>query len=301
MSSNIIINSSNYVKGSGNRFEYTLPNKPNLTGFSVSLIEATMYNSTFNITSKFGNNQFYLSFPSKITGGTMYATNSGIPSSSETAITIQDGFYSVNDLTSYIENICVLNNIYCVSNLSSTTNVYFISLVENPTQYAVSINLFQLNENSNYSLSAGSPLALNGGYLSITFLNGLGSVVGFPDSVAISNTCSIHSQVITSPHIGITFVSPNCPNVNVIDSYLMCLNLVNNKLNVMNQLFYSIALTTGIGGLLSVTPKNDISQKVNSQAYDRVILTFYDQNLNPLTLNDSQVNIILSLIEPKAQ
>ena len=69
----------------------------------------------------------------------------------------------------------------------------------------------------------------------------------------------------------------------------------------MNQLFYSIALTTGIGGLLSVTPKNDISQKVNSQAYDRVILTFYDQNLNPLTLNDSQVNIILSLIEPKAQ
>ena len=292
MSSNIIINSSNYVKGSGNRFEYTLLNSPNLTGFSVNLIECTMYNCTFNITSRFKNNQFYLSFPSK-SGATMYATNNGTPTNVQTPITIADGFYSVNDLNNYIGNICVLNNIFA----TNAGNVFFVSLVENATQYAVTLNMFQLLPNE-YSVPSSSPLLLNGGYMSIEFLNGLGSIVGFPDNVIITGTTQSYNPIAISSPVGMSFNSPLTPNVNVVDSYLMALNLVNNRLNTMSQLFYSIALTAGLGGLLSVTPKNDISQKVNPQTYEKVILTFYDQNLNPLEMMDSQVNIILSLIEP---
>jgi len=297
MSSNIIINSSNYVKGSGNRFVYNLTTRPDLTGYYVSLVEATMYNCTFNITATFGNNQFYLSFPSN--SGTLYATNNGTPSSQQTPVIIQDGYYSIQDLSAYIDNICQLNGIYCTSNTSANTNVYFIDLVENPTQYAVNINLFQLSTNSDYSLPSNSRLQLNGGYLSITFMNGLGAIVGFPDNVAITGTTTTPTpQPIISPYQGLTFTSPLSPNVNVIDSYVMGLNIVNNQLNVDKSIFYSIPLVTGIGGLLAVSPKNDISQKCNSQSYDSIVVTFYDQNLRPLNLLDSQISIILSLTLP---
>ena len=52
----IVINSSNYVPKSGNKYVYTLPSSVKLTTKSkIGVSAISVYNSTFNITSARGN------------------------------------------------------------------------------------------------------------------------------------------------------------------------------------------------------------------------------------------------------
>ena len=57
MSKTLIINSSNYISGSGNRFVYHFPNTVSFqAGSSIGMSSVSMYNSTFNIECSRGNN-----------------------------------------------------------------------------------------------------------------------------------------------------------------------------------------------------------------------------------------------------
>ena len=59
----IVINSSNFVKNSGNTFVYTLPSSVKLTTKSKCGVAAiSVYNSTFNISAARGNNTITFAF-----------------------------------------------------------------------------------------------------------------------------------------------------------------------------------------------------------------------------------------------
>ena len=61
MSKTLVINSSNYVIGSGNKFVYRFPNTVNFeAGSSIGLSSISIYNSTFNIEKSRGNNVIQL-------------------------------------------------------------------------------------------------------------------------------------------------------------------------------------------------------------------------------------------------
>ena len=61
----IIINSSNYVPKSGNKYIYSLPSSVKLTSKSkIGVSAISVYNSTFNITAARANNTFTFRFPS---------------------------------------------------------------------------------------------------------------------------------------------------------------------------------------------------------------------------------------------
>ena len=77
----LIINSSNYLQGSGNRYIYNFPTAARFeAGSSIAVSNLAIYNSIQNITSLRGNNR--LTF---IWLGTTYNW------------TIPDGYYSVSD------------------------------------------------------------------------------------------------------------------------------------------------------------------------------------------------------------
>ena len=127
MSKTLVINSSNYVIGSGNKFVYRFPNTVNFeSGSSIGLSSISIYNSTFNIEKSRGNNTIQILWL-----GITYT------------IVIDDGYYTVNDLNFRIQQFCILNNLYMTSNGGSNI-IYFVELVMNSVRYSVQLNLYAI-------------------------------------------------------------------------------------------------------------------------------------------------------------
>jgi len=108
----------------------------------IALQSAYQYFSIFNITSDYGNNSF------------SYVWFDGI----EYTITIPDGHYGISNLNSYFQSITIANTHHMTK--SAGQFIYFLELVVNTSSYAVQINSYPLDTNSqalnNYSLPAGA-------------------------------------------------------------------------------------------------------------------------------------------------
>ena len=123
----IILNSSNYVAGSGNKYVYTLPTSTKFSeSAKIGVASIACYNSTFNITAARGNNTITLVW------------NAATPVTY--TFTIPDGYYSLNDLNYFLPQQCILNNLYVTNSLSQ--NVYFVEIVANNPRYSPQVNAY---------------------------------------------------------------------------------------------------------------------------------------------------------------
>jgi hypothetical protein len=121
----LVINSSNYLAGSGNRFIYRFPNTVKFdVGSAIAVANISMYNSIQNITIKRGNNVLTFNFL-----GVDYTFN------------IPEGYYSISDLNFYLQQQCIIRGLYMTAN-KGADNVYFIELVVNSIRYATSLNFY---------------------------------------------------------------------------------------------------------------------------------------------------------------
>ena len=112
---------------SNNKFVYRFPNTQTFeVGSSIGLSSISIYNSTFNIEKNRGNNVIQI-----IWLGTTYT------------IIIDDGYYNVSDLNFKIQQFCILNNLYLLSN-SGSNIIYFVELVMNSVRYSVQLNLYAI-------------------------------------------------------------------------------------------------------------------------------------------------------------
>jgi len=274
----IIINSSNYVVGSGNQFEYKFPNSVKFeVGDKVGLSGIAVYNSSFNITSEYENNVITIKW--------------NADSQLSFIFTIPDGYYSISDLNYYIQSQCIANNLY-VSN-SSGQNIYFVELVTNPTQYAVSLNLYALPTGSQATtLGYVKPTTATWNYPSIAkcpqvlISNPLGKLIGqetgtFPST----NTVSTSQQ----------YLSIKTPNLNIIDSYILTCSLINNVYAIPSDVFFSVPLTGSIGSLITSNPSSVSFNDIATGTYNSIKIRFYDQQFNSLLLRDTQCTILLSI------
>ena len=81
----LLINSSNYVSGSGNTYTYNLPLSWTVKdGDQIGVAAVSIYNNTFNVTAARGNNTLTILW------------NADTQTSS--TLTIPDGYYSSSDL-----------------------------------------------------------------------------------------------------------------------------------------------------------------------------------------------------------
>ena len=278
MSKTLVINSSNYVVGSNNKYVYRFPNSVNFeVGSSIGLSSISIYNSTFNIEKSRGNNTIQI-----IWLGITYT------------LVIDDGYYNVSDLNFRIQQFCILNNLYLTSNGGSNI-IYFVELAMNSVRYSVQLNLYaipteqqalvlgysKVGSSWNYPLAAITP-QLN--ILSQTFGNLIGLTFGIYPLIPQSTTQS--------------FLSITTPIISPVNSYVMTCNLLNSKYSIPNTSFYSLPINGSLGSLITSNVTSIVYNSINPQFYNEIVITFFDQYFNPLILHDFDCTITLAIKEP---
>ena len=77
----------------------------------------------------------------------------------------------------------------------------------------------------------------------------------------------------------------------------MISNLLSSKFSIPNTTIFSLLLSGSLGTLIVSNMTSAIYNMINPQHYNKIIMTFYDQNFNALTLHDFDVTITLAILE----
>ena len=278
MGKTIVINSSNYVIGSGNRYEYRLPQTsyfPAGSGIGVSNI--AIYNSIQNINEKRGNNVVTLNWL-----GTEYTFK------------IENGYYSVSDLNHYLQNQCILNGLYVTAN-SGADNVYFIELVINSIRYSTSLNLYVIptdaqasslgytkpsNATWSYPIEAQTP--------SFTFGQQFGNLIG--------QTFGTYGK---NQYTNIQYLSTQTPVISPVDSLILTCNLINSKYSIPSNILFTVPISSALGSLIQVNISSIVLNDILPQNFSSISITIYDQLFNAVELQDTEMTLTLIVEEGK--
>ena len=278
MSRTLVINSSNYVIGSNNKFVYRFPNTINFSeGSTIGLSSISIYNSTFNVEKSRGNNLIQIIW--------LGVTHN---------ILIDDGYYSVNDLNFKIQQYCILNNLYMTTN-GGTNIIYFVELVMNTVRYSVQLNVYPIpteiqatalsyNKPGNTWIFPASSTTPQLNILSQQF----GNLIGFNFGLY-----PVLPQTTTQ-----SFLSVTTPIISPVNSYLLTCNLLNSKFSIPNTTFFSLPLSGSLGTLITSNISSIVFNAINPQPYNELVLTFYDQYFNSLILRDFDCTITIAINEP---
>jgi hypothetical protein len=165
----IILNSSNYVANSGNQFSINLRGsgvKFN-SGDRIAVAGIAVYNSTFNVQAYRGNNVLQI-----IWLGVTYT------------FTFPDGFYDASSINAFIQQQCILNNLYMTAN-NGATYIYFVEVTTNAVRYAISMNVYPIPTSAQatilgYSQPSGATWVFPGTASSPQFIltSAFGALVG---------------------------------------------------------------------------------------------------------------------------
>ena len=278
MSKTLVINSSNYMIGSNNKFVYRFPNTQTFeAGSSIGLSSISIYNSTFNIEKNRGNDVIQI-----IWLGKTYT------------IIIDDGYYNVSDLNFKIQQFCILNNLYLLSN-SGSNIIYFVELVMNSVRYSVQLNLYAIP-----TLSQASTL----GYSLLPTVNWTLPIISTTPQLNIlsqtfGNLIGLNFGIypVTPQTTTQSYLSTTTPIISPVNSYVMTCNLLNSKYSIPNTTFYSLPLSGSLGTLITSNVSSIVYNMINPQSYNKIVITYFDQHFNALVLNDFDCTISLAIKE----
>jgi hypothetical protein len=138
--------------------------------------------------------------------------------------------------------------------------------------------------------------------------SGLMSFFGFSTNYNGYTLINTNENILTStPYVilptsvnlsdNATFLSNISPIVNPINSYLITCNLISSKFTIPSNILYSIPLNSSIGQMISIQNSNIIYNAIRPGTYEGIIIELLDQNYNKLVLKDTEILLILSVIE----
>lgn len=274
----IIINSSNLVSGTTNTYQYNFPTSVQFKdGAEVGVSQISMYNSSFNVSVSRSNNTITLIW------------NAATPTTY--TFTLPDGYYSVADLNSFLQQQCILNKLYVTN--STGNYVYFAEFQINAVRYAVSTNLYPIPTAAQattlgYTIPSGATWTFPAAAAcpQFTISTGFGALIGlsagnYPSS-ATSTTAVQQISNIT-------------PNINPVNSYVLTCNLVNSNVSIPPTILFSIPINAGIGEQLNFNPSQIVFNRIAPNVYSFIRIQVLDQLLNPTPLNDTNLVLILAI------
>jgi hypothetical protein len=300
----IIINSTHYVKNSGNTYRYRFPSTFHSVQHKtfLSLAKLTMFNSTFNISDTLQNNTCTITW----IDGTV------------ASITIPNGAYEINELNAYLQKVMYRREWYVI-NTKTAEDTYFISLDMNTSLYKSEINVFSVPSREdalliyNYvrpSNSAGAvtanwnfSLKLQNQNLQpkLTLCPKLGTLLGFDTTIkdTFGNETYVSSEATTWDAENTTFVSDNAPAMKPIFAYVLTCNMVDGGgLNSVDGVLAQLPVTGAIGQQMddnSSSTKEQLSCHTGS--YEHLIIKLFDQNLDPLSFLDHEISMTILIEE----
>lgn len=177
------------------------------------------------------------------------------------------------------------------------TNVYYISLVVNPTFYSVTLSCTPIPTVLPEGWSNPGSVPLNG-YVPqlVTGSNNWAKLIGY------ANNSSFPATLTTANLPVLQYNSTLTPQITPITSVYVTTNLVTDaSMSTIKKGASSILQTfnstgTTFGSLISFYPTYPLFYEVTPNTYSQVTLAFYDQNFNPLVMNDTnQITAMLVL------
>jgi hypothetical protein len=273
MSFPIIINSTNYVNG--NTFKVQLASTIDLSNFTVSVGQAFIYYSWYNINSSpLNNNLFSLTIP----------RNGG---SDTLNVIIPDGAYNINDLNNFLQ-FTLIEGGYYITNNTTGINTYYASLSISPTSYAVQWNTTPMPTSLPVGFTSGGmtfPGSANQHYqLTVMGSNNFQDIIGFNTGTYPSAPTNAGTQTKNSDYT---------PNVNPISAVQMRLSCIYNPFSSNSQLLHVFTNQgVNIGQIINASPNYEQFVPCIG-AHRELTLTFYDQNGYVLNILDKNLTIKL--------
>ena len=289
MSFTLVLNSSNVSNTSTNTsFKYNFING----GFQIKDMEMcvssiTLPYSFYNVSSYYSNRTFSLIFPKGATTTTI-------------SVTLPEGFYTVTDINSYIQQICLDNGAYLID--STGNYVYYQQLVYNSTYYSVQLLLYPVPTTlpTGYSYATGGTLYTSAanlpttGYTPQFVLASSGSIatiIGFKTGTTYPSAQTTSSQSILST------LTPVGSTVNAI---IMQCSLVNNPITVPSDILDSMPIKdTSFGSNITYDPSFEKFISLSDGTFNNFTFSFRDQNLNEIYARDPNVSITLIIRKKK--
>lgn len=284
----LVINNTNVVNTNTNAtYEYkfigggfSVPE-----GFMCMISSAQIPYSIFNITEAYNNNRFRLSFPTGASSTTYTDFN----------ITIPDGFYTIDDFNSYMQQYAISNGLYLINNLGE--NVYYTpAFYVNAVSYAVQMLLYTVPR----SLPSGWTQPSNWiGYstwttdrtphVHILSTSKFGDFIGF--------TTGIYPTPILRT-TDYSVLSNKTPIGSYVNSIIIHSSLVNNPVVSPSDIIDAFQIVdTKFGSNINYQPSVSKFVRLTKGTYNSMIIYLTDQNNNPLTLLDN--NILITILFQK--
>lgn len=262
----IIIGQKNYIGNS--TFRYYFPSGTiNLHNSSVAISSINMYYSWFNITTAFNNRIFTIRMPE----GAGYAYYE---------IIIDEGFYTVDSLNSWLQNWFIQHNMYLID--ENGDYVYYVTFTTNETYYKVQITTYEVPTTLPSGwINPGLTLpSVAGRFAAVTIgdSNNFGVLLGFsPNTYTGANLGNLIPQL--SPVSSVIVQTPNLnniysnPNTNLL------------SFSVSNQPF---------GSMIIVEPKELVYVDATDTSIAFIDIRLVDQNYNNLAFLD--IAVVINLI-----
>jgi len=286
----IVMNGTNIVQdGNNNKLIYKFPNSVNFKDKYIAVSSISMYYSWFNITSVYTNNTFTYTW-----NGTTNKTYT---------VTIPDGLWDISSINNYIQYVCLQNGTYWTV---SSTYYYPFELIVNPNRYAIQLNTYQIPTSTPTNGTvppAGWPTVSFNSV--VTFPSAFNDIVGYPENFASANnvgggvtfqspTASTNYASVNSVNT-ISYLSSVAPQVQPFSSILFSLSNINNPYTQPSSIIYSLNSNVGVGELISEKPPNFMWNRMIDGTYSELRLTFLGPNNQPITINDPNMTILLTI------
>lgn len=278
MTLNLVMNNNNVVSGSNNSsYKYTfLQPTAILDEAEMAVSNITIPYSWFNISAANNNNTFQFYFPDSSSTATPYT------------VTLQDGFYSVTDINAALQQFCIANGLYLIN--GSGKYVYYLTLLYNPTFYAVQViaQFVPLSLPSGWSQPANW-VGFNANPSPFTPILGVtteefGNVIGFE----LGNYPPLNTTETST-------LSTKTPQGSIVNSLIVRCSLVDNECGFPTDVLDTIPITSAFGTNINYQPAQLKFVKLSSGVFQSFNITFVDQNLNSIIALDNNVCISLLL------
>ena len=288
MSFTLVLNSSNVSNTSTNTsFKYNFING----GFKIKDMEMcvssiTIPYSFYNVSSYYNNQTFSLIFPTAATTSTV-------------SVTLPEGFYSVTDINSYIQQKCLDNGAYLID--STGNYVYYQQLVYNSTYYAVQLLLYSVPT----SLPTGYTRPSTGIYSGVSSLpttaytpqfvlassGSISAIIGFKAGATYPSAQTTTQQSI---------LSTLTPVGSTINSIVMQCSLVDNPVTVPSDILDSLPIhNSTFGTNITYEPSFEKFISLSDGVFNNFTFSFRDQSLNEIYARDPNVSITLIIRKKK--
>jgi hypothetical protein len=276
MTKTIIVNSSHFESGSGNRFVYNFPIQQNFKlGDKMALVKCSIYNCVYNISSNRGNNTLSIKWINDV------VYNYIIP----------DGYYSVSDLNFFLSNAMFIDKLYTIpstSTGSSESYTVYLFLTTNDTAYGTTFVFIPLPTDSNASSTGTTiPSGATWSFLStskcpqITLSSGLQTLLGMTQNTILPVNRNISTDEVIN--------SISTPTVSPINTYIFTCSLFDNPLSEHPNAFHSVSLgEKSFGEQIQDSVSVPVYNEIKTGTYNNFKIEVFDQSFSPVKLLDKE-------------